>query len=95
MISVLRMFYSVKYLIPWYVGSKKYVIPESSKEIESKSDQIYLIIKPLVSFNLGFSYLHVYSYVYVRVIRLWYTFEVCILDELYFFTFVDFISGSL
>ena len=91
MISVLRMFYSVKYLIPWYVGSKKYVIPESSKEIESKSDQIYLIIKPLVSFNLGFSYL----YVYVRVIRLWYTFEVCILDELYFFTFVDFISGSL
>ena len=68
MISVLRMFYSVKYLIPWYVGSKKYVIPESSKEIESKSDQIYLIIKPLVSFNLGFSYLHVY----VRMIRLWY-----------------------
>ena len=91
MISVLRMFYSVKYLIPWYVGSKKYVIPESSKEIESKSDQIYLIIKPLVSFNLGFSYL----YVYVRVIRLWYTFEVCILDELYFSSFVDFISGSL
>ena len=91
MISVLRMFYSVKYLIPWYVGSKKYVMPESSKEIESKSDQIYLIIKPLVSFNLGFSYL----YVYVRVIRLWYTFEVCILDELYLFTFVDFISGSL
>ena len=91
MISLLRMFYSVKYLIPWYVGSKKYVIPESSKEIESKSDQIYLIIKPLVSFNLGFSYLHVY----VRVIRLWYTFEVCILDELYLFTVVDFISGSL
>ena len=54
MISVLRMFYSVKYLIPWYVGPKKYVMPESSKEIESKSDQIYLIIKPLVSFNLGF-----------------------------------------
>ena len=64
---------------------------ESSKEIESKSDQIYLIIKPLVSFNLGFSYLHVCTYnVYVGVIKLWYTFEVCILDELYFSNFSNF-----